>query len=267
MAEMLSYTFMQNAFLLTVLASVACGIVGSLITVNRMSSFAGSIAHASFGGLGLAYLTGIHPMIGATAFAVGSALGIGMLSDNSRLGSETAMAALWATGMAAGLVFIKISGSYSVDLMSWLFGSILAVSASDLLITGVLDIFILLAVVLLYKEILGISYDLEFSKIQGVKIWFIRGLILIMAALTTIVVMKVAGLIMVIALLTIPASIAALFSNSLLKMMVLASVLSLVFSMAGLTVSWWLDLPAGPVIILTASLAYFLTLAAGSRTH
>ncbi len=107
MAEMLGYTFMQNALLLAVLASVSCGIVGSLITVNRMSSFAGSIAHASFGGLGLSYLIGVDPMIGATVFALGSSLGTGYLTGGEKMGSNTAMAALWATGMAAGLVSLS----------------------------------------------------------------------------------------------------------------------------------------------------------------
>jgi len=266
MAEMFSYTFMQNAFILTVLSSVACGVVGSLITVNRMSSFTGSIAHASFGGLGLAYLVGIHPMIGATLFAVGSALGIGALSDRSKLGSDTAMAALWATGMAAGLVFIKLSGTYSADLMSWLFGSLMSVSKTDIFLTAALDLVVLGSVVFLYKEFVGISYDLEFTRIQGVPVRFIRGLFLVMAALTTIVLMKVTGLIMVIALLTIPAAIAERFSSSLRKMMLLASILSLLFSIAGLFLSWWLDLPSGPVIILLSSIVYFLTLSTGNRT-
>ncbi len=260
MSEMLSYSFMQNAFILAVLASVACGVVGSLVTVNRMSSFTGSIAHASFGGLGLAYLVGVHPMIGATVFALASALGIGALSEKNKLGSDTAMAALWATGMAAGLVFIKLSGTYSSDLMSWLFGSLMAVSRLDLFMTAGLDVFIILSVILLYKEFLGISYDLEFTRIQGVSVWLIRGLFLVMAALTTIVLMKVTGLIMVIALLTIPAAIAEQFSSSLSKMMVLASIFSLIFSVAGLFLSWWLDLPSGPVIILVSSAAYFVLL-------
>lgn len=260
MSEMLSYSFMQNAFILALLASVACGVVGSLVTVNRMSSFTGSIAHASFGGLGLAYLIGVHPMIGATVFALASALGIGVLSDRNKLGSDTAMAALWATGMAAGLVFIKLSGTYSSDLMSWLFGSLMAVSRLDLFMTAGLDVFVILSVILLYKEFLGISYDLEFTRIQGVSVWLIRGLFLVMAALTTIVLMKVTGLIMVIALLTIPAAIAEQFSSSLSKMMVLATIFSLIFSVAGLFLSWWLDLPSGPVIILVSSAAYFVSL-------
>ncbi|MCK5133172.1 MAG: metal ABC transporter permease [Candidatus Sabulitectum sp.] len=266
MVDMFSYTFMQNAFILTVLASIACGVVGSLITVNRMSAFTGSIAHASFGGLGLAYLTGVHPLIGATVFAVGSALGIGAISGRNKLGSDTAMAALWATGMAAGLVFIKLSGTYSSDLMSWLFGSLMTVSRIDIILTGALDLGILGSVILLYKEFLGISYDLEFSRIQGVPVLFIRGLFLIMAALTTIVLMKVTGLIMVIALLTIPAAIAEKFSSSLRKMMILASILSLLFSIAGLFLAWWLDLPSGPVIILVSSIVYFSVLALRGKT-
>ncbi|OPX29413.1 MAG: hypothetical protein B1H09_06445 [Gemmatimonadaceae bacterium 4484_173] len=266
MTEMFSYTFMQNAFVLIVLASVSCGVAGSLITVNRMSSFAGSIAHASFGGLGLAYLLGVHPMLGATVFAVGSALGIGGLSDRSRLGSDTAMAAMWATGMAAGLVFIKLSGTYTSDLMSWLFGSLMAVSKTDIYLTGVLGVLVTGSVFLFYKEFLGISYDLEFTRIQGVPVKFIRGLYLVMAALTTIVLMKVTGLIMVIAMLTIPAAIAEKYSSSLWKMMILASIFSLVFSVIGLFVSWWLDLPSGPVIILVSSVVFFAVQAAGRNS-
>lgn len=265
MIEMFGYAFVQNAFILVILASISCGVVGSLITVNRMSSFTGSIAHASFGGLGLAYLIGVHPMIGATVFAVGSALGIGALSGRNKLGTDTAMAALWATGMAAGLVFIKLSGTYSADLMSWLFGSLMAVSRTDIILTGALDMIVLGSVILFYKEFLGISYDLEFTRIQGVPVWFVRGLFLIMAALTTIVLMKVTGLIMVIALLTVPAAIAEKFSSSLWKMMTLASVLSFLFSITGLFLAWWLDLPTGPVIILISSIVYFSVLALRSK--
>lgn len=257
MADMLRYTFMQNALLLAVLASVSCGIVGSLITVNRMSSFAGSIAHASFGGLGLSYLIGVDPMIGATVFALGSSLGTGYLTGGGKMGSNTAMAALWATGMAAGLVFIKLSGTYSADLMSWLFGSLMSVSETDILLTGILGAVTVLAAALLYREFLGISYDMEFTRLQGVPVELVRGVFLVLAALTTIVLMKVTGLIMVIAMLTLPATIAGYFSRSLFRMMVFSTVLSLFFSVSGLVLSWWLDLPPGPVIILTAALVYF----------
>lgn len=254
--DALGYTFMQHAIAVSVLASIACGIIGTLVTVNRMSALAGSIAHASFGGLGLAYLIGIHPLIGATGFAIGSAIVIGAAQKKS----DTAMAALWATGMAAGLVFIKISGTYSADLMSWLFGSLLAVSGSDILFVGILDVLILLVIAGLYKEFLAVSYDQEYSRLQGVPTGFIRGLFLVLAALTAVMLMKVTGLIMVIAMLTVPAAIAEMFTSSLRKMMVLASILAALFSLGGLFLAWILDLPPGAVIILLTAMAYFMSI-------
>lgn len=257
MLDLLDYGFMRNALLLSVLASVSCGVTGTLITVNRMSSFAGSIAHASFGGLGLAYLLGIDPMIGAAVFALGSGLGTGYLTGGKKLGSNTAMAVLWAAGMAAGLVFIKMSGTYTADLMSWLFGSLMSLSQNDIILTGVLGVISVSVVMLFYREFLGISYDLEFTRLQGVPVELVKGLFLVLAALTVIVLMKVAGLIMVIALLTLPATIAGYFSRSLKQMMLIAGMLSMFFSLSGLFLSWQLNLPSGPVIILIAAVAYF----------
>ena len=260
MGEMLEFTFMRNALLFSILASVSCGIAGTLITVNKMSSFAGSIAHASFGGLGLAYLVGVDPMIGATVFALGSSLLIGFISGSNRIGSSTALAAMWAAGMASGLVFIKLSGTYAADLMSWLFGSLLTVSRTDILLTAGLGAVTLLMVILFYRELLGISFDLEFTMLQGVPVGFVKGIFLVTAGLTTIVLMKVSGLIMVIALLTVPASIAGYFSRSLKGMMVLSGVLSMFFSLSGLYLSLKLDLPSGPVIILVSVVVYFSVL-------
>jgi zinc transport system permease protein len=259
MTDMLEYAFMRNALLLSALASVTCGIVGSLIRVNRMSSFIGSIAHASFGGLGAAYLFGFDPMVGAAAAAVVSAFGTGLLSGSGRMGSDTATAAMWATGMALGLIFIKLSGTYAADLMSWLFGSLMAVSRSDIIFTGALGLLVTVAVLLLYREILGVSYDQEFTRLQGVPVAAIKGLFLVMAALSVIVMMRVSGLIMVIALLTLPAAVAERFSRSLSGMMAISTALSLLYSLSGLLLAWMLDLPPGPVIILLAAASYFIT--------
>lgn len=170
------------------------------------------------------------------------------------------MAAMWATGMAAGLIFIKISGTYSADLMSWLFGSMLAVSASDITYAAVLDIVIIFVITGLYKEFLAVSFDQEFSLLQGVPTNFIRGLFLILTALTAVLLMKISGLIMVIAMLTIPAAIAEMYTGSLWKMMLLASILAAVFNLAGLSLAWMLNLPPGAVIILIAAFAYGLSL-------
>ena len=221
-----------------------------------MSSLAGSIAHASFGGLGLAYLIGFNPLAGATGFAVASAIGITAVTSRRRIKTDTAMAAMWATGMAAGLVFIKLSGTYSADLMSWLFGSLLAVSVSDIAYAAALDVVILLVITGMYKEFLSVSYDQEFSLLQGVPTNLIRGLFLVLTALTAVLLMKITGLIMVIAMLSIPAAIAEMYTGSLWKMMILATILAAVFNLGGLFLAWILDLPPGAVIILLAALVY-----------
>ncbi len=260
MIDALGYTFMQHAVIVSVLGSIACGIIGTLVTVNRMSALAGSIAHASFGGLGLAYLIGINPIAGATGFAAVSAIGIAAASSGRRIKPDTAMAAIWAGGMASGLIFIKLSGTYSADLMSWLFGSLLAVSSKDITYAIILNIVILIVITGLYKEFLAVSFDQEFSLLQGVRTHLIRGLFLLLTALTAVFLMKITGLIMVIAMLSIPAAIAEMYTGSLWKMMILASVLAAAFNLAGLSLAWMLDLPPGAVIILLAAAAYAVSL-------
>lgn len=256
MTGILSYTFMQNALAVSLLASVAAGIIGTLVTVNRMSALAGSIAHASFGGLGLAYMAGFDPLAGATGFAVLSSLGIAAISSKSSRRAGTAMAAVWATGMATGLVLIKLSGTYAADLMSWLFGSLLAVSSRDILYAGLLDVVVLLVVTVFYKEFLAVSYDRQFSRLQGVPVNLFRFVFLVMTALTAVLLMRVTGLIMVIAMLAIPPAIAEMFTGSLWRMMVLSSALAALFSVSGLLLATVLDLPPGAVIILIAALCY-----------
>ncbi len=260
MADLLGYTYMQHALLAVLLGSVASGIVGSLVVSNRLSGLAGSVAHASFGGLGLSTLLGFDPYLGALAVSVASALGIGLVSDAGRGRKDIAMAAFWAVGMAMGLVFIKLSGSYSANLMSWLFGSLLAVSGEDLLFAAGLDVLLLASVVLLWKELTAVSYDPEFSELQGVPVRLVHSVMLILMGLTVVMLMRMTGLIMVIALLTIPAGISLRLTASLRTMMVLASVLTLAFSLAGLVLATLLDLPPGASIILVAGAAYIATL-------
>ncbi len=206
--ELLSYGFMQKALAVSLLASLAAGIMGALIKVNRMSALAGSIAHASFGGLGLAYVAGFNPLLGAMGFAVISSLGISAITSRSRDESGTAMATVWATGMALGLILIKVSGTYAPDLMSWLFGSLLAVSGWDIGFAAVLDIILLVTVAGYYKEFLAVSYDEQFSRLQGIRVGLFRTAFLILTALTAVLLMRVTGLIMVIAMLAIPPAIA-----------------------------------------------------------
>jgi len=258
MTDALQYTFFQHALLAALLAAFACGVIGALIVINRLSSLTGSVAHASFGGLGLSYLLGFPPLLGAALFSIAAALGTGFISLRHRERSDTAIAAFWAVGMAMGLIFISMSKGYAVDLMSYLFGSILTVSGTDLILLAVLDVLILVFVAGLYKELLAISFDREFSIIKGVRADLIFMLFLCLVAITVVMLIRVAGLILVIALLTIPAAITSIFFTDLKRIMASAVVLSAVFSMIGLVLSWNLDIPAGASIIVVAGAGYLI---------
>ena len=260
LGEALGYAFMQKAVLAALLSSIACGMVGTLVVINRLSSLTGSIAHAAFGGLGLSYLTGTSPMLGAAVFALGAGAGIGAVSNRYPGRSDTAIAAFWAIGMAMGLVFIDLAPGYAVDLMSYLFGSILAVPSSDLYLMAGLDLLAAVFVVLMYRDLLSVSYDREFSRTRGLPTELLFMLLICVISLTVVMLMRVVGLIMVIAMMTIPASIARMFLSGVRSMMFCATLLAGLFSLAGLALAWVLDLPAGAVIILVSGLAYFTAL-------
>jgi len=259
MLEVLQYEFMQNALLAGLLAAVACGIVGVYVVVKKIVFISGGIAHASFGGIGLGYLLGINPVLGAIFFTIASALGIGLVTRRTRLPEDTAIGILWAMGMALGIIFIGLSPGYAPDLFSYLFGNILTVPASDLLLMLVLDVIIIALVFLLYKEFLVLSFDEEFSTVSGVPTERLYLLLLCLIALTVVVLIRVVGIILVIALLTIPAALARQFTHSLKKMMLLAILAGAVFTFSGLWLSYVLDLASGATIILVSGTALFIS--------
>jgi zinc transport system permease protein len=250
---------MQNALLAGLLAAVACGIVGVYVVVKRVVFISGGIAHASFGGIGLGYLLGINPVLGAMLFTVASALGIGLVTRRTRLPEDTAIGILWAMGMALGIIFIGLAPGYAPDLFSYLFGNILTVPAFDLILMLILDIVIIIVVLLLYKEFLFLSFDEEFSKVTGVPTERLYLLLLCLVALTVVVLIRVVGIILVIALLTVPAALARQFTHSLKKMMLLAILTGVVFTFSGLWLSYWLDLASGATIILVSGTVLFIS--------
>jgi len=256
MIDFLQYEFMRNALLSGILVSIAAGIVGTLVVVNRLSFLAGGVAHAAYGGLGLSAFLGWTPMAGTIPFSLGSSILMGIISRRKKERADTVIGVMWAVGMAIGIILIDLSPGYYVDLMSYLFGSIMAVPAASLVWMAVLDIMIIGLVVLLYKEILGMSYDEEFALISGIPVTAIYYLILCMIALSVVMLIKAVGLILVIALFTIPASIAEMFTNDLKLMMLLSCALGVVFTVFGLILSYNLDLTAGATIILFACVGY-----------
>ncbi|HEX78101.1 MAG TPA: metal ABC transporter permease [Dehalococcoidia bacterium] len=260
MIEALHYEFMRNALYAGLLASVACGLVGVYVVVKRVVFISGGIAHASFGGIGIGYFLGLNPILGAMVFSLASALGMGWVSKKTRLPEDTAIGILWALGMALGIIFISLAPGYSPDLFSYLFGSILTVSLPDLILMLILDAIIVAVVLALYKAFLALSFDEEFGTVVGVPALPLYLLLLCLVALTVVVLIRVVGIILVIALLTLPAAIARQFSHSLGKMMALAVIIGAAFTMSGLWLSYELDLASGATIILVAGGTFLLSI-------
>jgi len=260
MIEALQFEFIQHALLAGVLVSFAAGIIGSLIVVNRMVFLAGGMAHASYGGIGMAVYFGFPIFLGASLFAVTAAMLIAMLTMHTRHRMDTFIGLIWAVGMAIGVIFIDLTPGYNVDMMSYLFGSILAVSTEDIYFMAGLLAIILFVITFWYRDILAVSYDSEYAALRGVNVKFFYTLILILSALTVVIAIKVVGLILVIAMLTIPVYIAEKLSTSLLSMMFISGIIATFFTLAGLWFSYTYNLTSGASIILVsaASLGLFL---------
>ena len=255
----LKYEFVRNALLAGALASISCGIIGSLVVSKRIVSICGGIAHASFGGVGLGYLLRMNPTWGALLFGVLTSLGIGTITKKSKHPEDTSIAILWAVGMSLGIIFIGLSRGYAPDLFTYLFGNILAVSRSDLISLLILDIVIGVGIFLLYNEIVALCFDEEFVQVRGVPVFRLYLLLLVLVSLTVVVLMKVVGIILVIALLSLPAATSSKFAHTLRGMMIGAVILSMLFIGGGLIVSYVLDLPSGATIILFSVAAFLIS--------
>jgi zinc transport system permease protein len=260
MIEALSLPFMQHAFIAAFLVSICIGIIGSLVVVNRMVFLAGGIAHGSYGGIGIAIYLGILPIIGAGVFATLLAFLIALISYKNTERMDPIIGAMWAAGMSIGIIFIDLTPGYNVDIMSYLFGSIISVSSSDLWIMGGFDALILFLVSIFHKDLLAMSFDSEFAKLRGVKEKLLYYLLIVLIGISVIVTIRAVGLILVIALMSIPPFMAEKFSPSLYKMMYLSTVFTLVFTFSGLFVSYAYNISSGATIILIASIVFFLYL-------
>jgi len=249
MTDLLQFEFMRNALWAALLCSGLCGILGTMVVVKRYVILAGGVAHAAYGGVGLALFLGFSPRLGAVGFSLALALLMAwvMLKKASR--ADAIIGVIWAAGMAAGIIFADLTPGYGADLMSYLFGSILTVAREDLLLMAGLLAVTLFVGMLWSREIAAFSYDEDFARTRGVPI-----------SVAVVLIIRVVGLILVIALLTIPPSVAEKFSKSLWTMMGVSCVLSTLFSVGGLALAVRFNLTAGAVIILVASAVYLVSL-------
>ena len=260
MFEILQLEFMRNAVLAGILVSIACGIIGSYVVVNRTVSISGGIAHAAYGGIGLGYFLRVEPILIAVPFGLASAIVMGLIQRRTRQQADTLIGVFWALGMAVGIIFIDLTPGYAADLMSYLFGSILAVPTSSLIAMSAMNIVILIVVYLFYQEFLALSFDKEFSEVLSLPVEPLYLLQLGLTALTVVLTMRVVGLILVIALLTIPAAISRQFTHKLHHMMILSSALGMLFTLVGLYLSYTFNLTSGAMIILTAGAGFFASM-------
>jgi len=261
------HRFLQHALLAGLLVSVSCGIVGTYVVTRRITYLAGGIAPCVLGGMGFArYMQVVHgwsfmtPMFGAMISALLAAFIIGWVNMKAKERIDTVISAFWGLGMATGILFMAKTPGYGEDLMSYLFGNILLVTGQDLLIIGLLDLFIVATALLFHKQFVAVCFDEEFARLRGINTQFFYFLMLALTALTVVLMVSMVGIVMVIVMLTLPAAIAGRFCLRMGPMMALAAGLCALLTFSGLAISYQPDLPAGATIIVLSGVAYLISL-------
>ncbi|MCK5134606.1 MAG: metal ABC transporter permease [Bacteroidales bacterium] len=254
--QLFKYGFIQNAFLAAILMSVTCGIIGTYIVSRRMVFISGGITHASFGGVGIGFFFGFPPLAGAALFAVLAALTTENLTRRKVMRNDSIIAIMWSLGMALGIIFIYLTPGYAPNLMSLLFGSIITVTKTDLLLMFILAVAVSAFFTILYKPILYVAFDEQFAKTRGIPVMLVNYLLIILVALTIVLSIRIAGIILVLSVLTIPQNIANLFTNRFDRIMIGSIILGFIASIMGLVISYYLDIPSGATIIFCLVVMY-----------
>jgi zinc transport system permease protein len=245
------YEFVIKGLLGAVFASITAGLAGTYIVSRKMVFLSGGITHASFGGIGIGYFAGINPIAGAAVFGILSALGVEYLSVKQKIREDSAIGILWAFGMATGIIFIYITPGYTPDLMSYLFGSILTVTNADILALGLMSVILILYFGFFYRTILYISFDEVFARTYSSYVDIFKYITTSLMALTIVLNIRMAGVVLVISLLTIPPNIAMLFTRVYFKIVIWSILAGFVGTATGYVISYFAGIPVGATIIFT----------------
>ncbi len=264
MENLFEYTFVVRSLLGAIFASITAGIAGTYIVSRRLVFLSGGITHASFGGIGMGYYLGINPVVGAAVFGLGSALGMEYMSARGRMREDSAIGILWALGMAVGIIFIYLTPGYAPNLMSYLFGSILTVTNGDLIALGIISAVLILFTTLFYRTLLYISFDENYARTFSRHVDLFKYISVGLTGLVIVLNIRMAGVIMIIALLTIPANIIMLFTRKYLRIIILSTLVSFISICAGFAVSWFTNLPTGATIVTVMVLFWLVARAARS---
>lgn len=264
MESLFEYSFVIRSLLGALFASITAGLAGTYIVSKRLVFLSGGVTHASFGGIGLGYYLGINPVLGAAVFGLGSALGMEYMSARGKMREDSAIGILWALGMAVGIIFIYLTPGYAPNLMSYLFGSILTVTDGDLIALGIISAVLIIYTSVFYRTLLYISFDENYARTFTRHVDLFRYLSVGLTGLAIVLNIRMAGVIMIIALLTIPANIVMLFTRRYLRIIVLSTMVSFAGITGGFAISWFTNLPTGATIV--AVLVLFWLVARAVRT-
>ncbi len=256
--ELFQFKFFINAVMAALLSGISCGIAGTYIVARRKVFITGGITHASFGGIGLAYFMGLHPLLGAAVFAIFSAFGIQFFSQKAEVREDSSIAIWWSLGMALGIIFIYLTPGYVPNLMTYLFGSILTVTSSEIWLMVALNVLLAGFFIFFFRPILYISFDEEFAKTSGIPVLLLNYLMMALIALTIVLNIRVVGIILILSLLTIPQATANLFTKSFKNLIFLSTAIAFLGAFSGLMVSYLADIPSGAAIIFTLVLIFGL---------
>lgn len=258
MLDLLGYSFFQNALIACVLAGIVCGLVGTYIVSRRMVFVAGGMAHASLGGVGVCALAGLPPSAGAAAFALLTGWSVQLLSGRKEVRSDSAIAMLWALGMSVGIICSFLSPTFLPNLSSYLFGNILLIDTADLWLLGGLAAVVVAVFLLCMPQIITIAFDPEYARAQRQPVVQTEWLMMALVALSIVAALKVAGIVLVISLLSVPQMTANLFCKCMHTMAVWSVVLAIVGCLGGLIMSTLLDVPCGPMVVVVLIVIYLV---------
>ncbi len=254
------WDLISNSVYASILLSIAIAIIGSLIVINKTTAITGSIAHGSFGGIGLALYLGSSVILTTSIFTIVLAIILAFITIKFPHRQDSLIGVIWAIGMSIGIIFLSLTPGYQSDALSYLFGNILLVENKDLIFMGIIDILILISIIFLYNRFIAMSYDKEFLTLRGINANLLYTYFLILTSLTIVMSVRAIGIILILALFTIPALIAEKFTKKFFSMMILSGILGLIFMISGIIISYFYDISPTPAIVIIASIALFLSL-------
>ncbi len=257
--EIFEYDFFRNALIGVMLLSVSSAVIGTYIVTRRLVSISGGVTHACFGGLGLGYFLGWNPVITAAVFAVGSSLGVDWMARRHRVREDSAIAVIWALGMALGTLFIFLTPGYVPELNAFLFGNILTITAGDLWAFGVFTGVLLLFVACFFNKIVICAFDPDFARVRRLPVTFISTVMTVLVAVCIVLTIRLVGVMLLMSMLALPQMIAETYCHRFKPVMLLSAAVSLLCCVGGLMAGTRVDVPCSALIVLTMTVAYAVT--------